>query len=363
LVFLLATTVAASQETAFARSPRLRRGVNLAGWFAQSPDGYSSFHTDTYVDDADIALIARLGFDNVRLSVDPALLDESARNEEGLSGDFTQRLDRAVNMILAHGLAVQIDFHAADDFKYPLRDNDAAVDHLVELWRRVAGHYAARDPERIFFEILNEPGGIDPRRWAGIQLRVATAIREAAPKNTIIATGNGSGIANLLTQGPLKDGNVIYNFHFYEPHEFTHQGASWGVPWWRYTHGIPYPPTFASMAESLREVPDAAGRYALEEYWLDGWNAHRVQMLIDEAADWGRTNRVPLICNEFGAFANHMDAVSRDAWLQDVRVALERDGIGWTVWCYLGGFGIATKEPGHPSKPQPATMEALGMRN
>lgn len=368
LVFLFATALVKSQsyahdpQTAFARAQHLKRGVNLAGWFAQSPNGYSSFHTSTYIDDGDIALIARLGFDNVRLSVDPVQLEEGPLGEEGLNADFTARLDRAVNMILAHGLAVQLDFHAADEYKYPLRDSDAAVERLVGLWRRVGAHYAARDPERIFFEILNEPGGIDPRRWAGIQLRVATAIREAAPRNTIIATGNGSGIANLLTQGPLKDDNVIYNFHFYEPHEFTHQGASWGVPWWRYTHGIPYPATEASMAESLQELPDAASRYALEEYWLDGWNAHRIQMLVDEAATWGKTNHVPLICNEFGAFRNHMDEASRDAWLHDVRDALEKDEIGWNVWCYLGGFGIATKEAGQPPEPQLATIQALGLR-
>lgn len=370
LVFLFATKLVGGQsythdsQTAFARAQGLKRGVNLAGWFSQSPNGYSSFHTSTYIDDGDIALIAKLGFDNVRLSVDPVQLEESPRDEEGLNANFTAGLDRAVDMVLAHGLAVLIDFHPPDNTsKLPLRDSDAAVEHLVGLWRRVAAHYASRDSDRIFFEILNEPGAIDPRRWAVIEQRVATVIREVAPGNTIIATGpNGSSIADLLTQGPLKDGNVIYNFHFYQPHEFTHQGASWAVPWWRYTHGIPYPPTAASMAESLKEVPDAASRYALEEYWLDGWNAQRIQMLVDEAAAWGETNHVPLICNEFGVFRNHTDAASADSWLHDVRVALEKDGIGWTVWCYLAGFGIATKEAGQQAEPRLTTIEALGLR-
>ncbi len=54
---------------------------------------------------------------------------------------------------------------------------------------------------------------------------------------------------------------MIYNFHFYDPHEFTHQGAGWGEAWWSYTHGIPYPATEASMQELLQEVPDAANRF------------------------------------------------------------------------------------------------------
>ena len=95
---------------------------------------------------------------------------------------------------------------------------------------------------------MNEPEVNDPYRWAGIQARAAAAIREVAPHNTIIATGpNWSGIADLLTQHPLPDGNVIYNFHFYEPHEFTHQGASWGGACWIYTHDIPCPATENSM--------------------------------------------------------------------------------------------------------------------
>ena len=100
------------------------------------------------------------------------------------------------------------------------------------LWRKLAAHYAARDPERVFFEIMNEPEVNDPYRWAGIQARVAAAIREVAPKNTHHRHRRRTTptLHDLLTQQPLADGNVIYNFHFYDPHEFTHQGANWGVP-------------------------------------------------------------------------------------------------------------------------------------
>src|ERR1019366_7906355 len=130
----------------------------------------------------------------------------------------------------ADGLAVQIDLHPEDGYKQQLRTSDDQVDRLTMLWRKLAAHYASRDPERVFFEILNEPEVSDPSRWSGIQARVAAAIREAAPRHTIIATGpNYSDIQDLLTLQPLADGNTIYNFHFYDPHAFTHQGANWGL--------------------------------------------------------------------------------------------------------------------------------------
>ena len=306
--------------------------------------------------------MARMGFDNVRLSIDAVPLEQYSRGAAGLNSDFVVRLDRTVDTMLADGLAVQIDLHPQDNYKQQLRTSDEAVDRLVMLWRKLAAHYANRDPDRVFFEILNEPEVNDPYRWAGIQARVAAAIRDAAPRNTIIATGpNYSDIPDLLTQHPLADGNVIYTFHFYDPHEFTHQGASWSVPWWSYTHGIPYPPTDASMQALLQEVPDAANRFALENYWLDHWDTRRIRMLIDEAAAWGRENNVPLICNEFGAYRNFTDPVSRFNWIHDVRTALEADGIGWAMWDYRGSFGVVTKQDGQSAQVDDAVEGALGL--
>jgi hypothetical protein len=210
---------------------------------------------------------------------------------------------------------------------------------------------------------MNEPEVNDAYRWAGIQARVAAAIREVAPHNTIIATGpNYSDIVDLLAMHPLADGNVIYNFHFYDPHEFTHQGATWGVPWWSYEHGIPYPATESSMQELLKEVPDPADRFHLESYWLDHWDAHRMRLLIDEAAAWGRENDVPLICNEFGAFREHTDEQSRMNWIRDVRTALEADGIGWAMWDYRGSFGVVRKQDGQPAQVDEKVVEALGLK-
>jgi aryl-phospho-beta-D-glucosidase BglC (GH1 family) len=354
---------AAGLRIAFARAGHLKRGINASEWFAQSATDYSAARTNRYTDAQDIALMARLGFDNVRLSIDAAPLEQYPRGADGLNAEFVGRLDQAVDTMLANGLAVEIDLHPESNYKQRLRTSDSAVDQLTMLWRRLAAHYATRDPERVFFEIMNEPEVNDAYRWAGIQARLAAAIREAAPRNTIIATGpNYSDIVDLLAMHPLSDGNVIYNFHFYDPHEFTHQGAGWGEAWWSYTHNIPYPPTESTMAELVKQVPDAASRYKLEAYWLDHWDGHRIRLLIDEAAAWGHENGVPLISNEFGAYRDHTDEQSRMNWIRDVRTALEADGIGWAMWDYRGGFGVVWKQDGQPAKVDEKVVEALGLR-
>ena len=155
LVFLLVAACpalaqdhAAGLQTAFARAQRLKRGVNASEWFAQSASDYSAARTNRYTDAGDIALMARLGFDNVRLSIDAVPLEQYPRGKDGLNADFMGRLDRAVDTMLALGLAVQIDLHPEDSYKQQLRTSDYAVDRLTMLWRRLAAHYATRDAER-----------------------------------------------------------------------------------------------------------------------------------------------------------------------------------------------------------------------
>src|SRR5438552_7793699 len=51
----------------------LRHGINLSEWFAQVYDqkGYTKEHFETWNTAQDIALIKSMGFDHVRLSVNP----------------------------------------------------------------------------------------------------------------------------------------------------------------------------------------------------------------------------------------------------------------------------------------------------
>ena len=55
---------------------------------------------------------------------------------------------------------------------------------------------------------------------------------------------------------------------------------------------------------------------------------------------------MPLICNEFGVFRNFTEPQDRANWIRDVRLALERNGIGWTMWDYSGSFGVVAKADG-----------------
>ena len=45
-----------------------------------------------------------------------------------------------------------------------------------------------------------------------------------------------------------------------------------------------------------------------------------------------------------------------------MRVALEKNKIGWAMWDYQENFGLVTKTNGGPAVPDPAIVEALGLK-
>jgi hypothetical protein len=69
-------------------------------------------------------------------------------------------------------------------------------------------------------------------------------------------------------------------------------------------------------------------------------------MEIEQVAAWARKHNVRVMCNEFGVYRALADPGDRAKWISDVRVALERHRIGWTMWDYAGDFGLVSGQPG-----------------
>jgi len=353
----------AKPSLAFARAEKLKRGINASEWFAQVYDkrGYTPEHFQAWTTAEDIAVIKSMGFDHVRLSVNPQPMF-AEREPNKIPAEYLASLDAAVKMILDHGLAVVIDLHPESDLKARLAKDDDFVERFADFWRALAEHYSTWDADRVFLEIMNEPEFKDPYRWLGVQVKLAAAIREGAPAHTIIAAGaRWSDDDDLVFQEPLHDPNIIYNFHFYEPHIFTHQGATWGAYYWHWLRGVRYPSTAESAERVAAQVPDDVDRLQVIRYGRDHWDAARIESEMKQAAEWARRRGVPLVCNEFGVYREYSDPQDRAAWLHDVRTAFERNGIGWAMWDYSGSFGVVTKKDGKAAADD-GVLRALGMK-
>ena len=342
------------------RLERLTRGVNLSHWFAQGP--ISPAHFRTFVGAEDARRLKALGFRHVRLNVNPDILldrtDPDVLNEAHLPV-----LDDAVDLLLAHDLAVIVELHPEEAFKRRLRRQPGFVPVLAEFWRALARHFSTRHPSMLFLEVLNEPNVGEPERWARIQQELLFAMREGAPNHTLIATGGGWGaVDHLLALTPVVDRNVVYSFHLYEPALFTHQGADWGRAAWRYVRALPYPSSPEAVAGVLRGIRNARARAAARAYREERWDVGRLRAAVDRAAHWGRRHHVRLICTEFRVYRPVAPPGDRNAWIRDARTLLERSGIGWTVWDYAGGFGVVVEQDGRPVT-DTSTILALGLHD
>ncbi|MGA7158434.1 MAG: cellulase family glycosylhydrolase [Acidobacteriaceae bacterium] len=344
---------------AFTRASELTRGMNLSGWFGGWGD-YSEEHTSTYITESDFKLMHAMGVEYVRFPLDPMLIAKGgilAQNKE----EVWKRIDSALDMAMNAGMAVDFVVFPRDDYKRRL-ETQAGVDQFVMLWQVLAKHLSGRDPDKFFFELMNESEEQDPYRWVGVESSAIHAIREIDTKHTIIASGaHYDSLGDLLETEPIDDANVIYTFHFYEPYPFTHQGATWGSTEWNYFKDIPYPATPSQIAERMKAVPTDFARYQLYLYGAGGWNGSTISDRIAFAAEWGRERKVPVICNEFGAYRDTAPSDSRTRYLHDVRSALEANGIGWAMWDWSGNFGLVTHEAGR-LVPDFADEAALGLR-
>lgn len=357
ILFALIVSAVAQESPAFHRAQHLRHGINTSEWFAQSSD-YSPQRLRTYTKLEDIDRIKKMGFDHIRISVDPEIFD-CFRSRTNC--DRVQVLDDVVNRALGEDLAVILDLHPSSEYKRQIATSQDAVERAALMWSRIADHYAKSDPERFFFEVMNEPELSDPFRWNGVQELLVKAIRQSAPNHTIVVAGaRYSDIEDLIRLPEFSDHNLIFNFHYYEPHTFTHQGASWGSAHWLRLHDLPFPATPDNMAAVESQQTDDYARWQLTEYALSHWDPARIDAEMVFAADWAKRRNVPLICNEFGAYREHTKPEDRMRWLTAVRAALEKSKIGWTMWDYRGGFGVV-RVNGDQVTEDAQVLQALGL--
>jgi aryl-phospho-beta-D-glucosidase BglC (GH1 family) len=345
---------------AFQRAEHLMRGVNLSAFYAQSQD-YSPARLDAYMSVADMRALKAMGFDHVRLSINPEPLILEPKTGELRPAAMAQ-LDKTVQQLTDAGLNVVLDIHAEESWKAGLRQGQDGAARLFAFWSQFAAHYSRTDPERVYFEVMNEPTMLDLYRWEGIQAHAVATIRRAAPRHTILATASRySQIKYLLTMEPVHDEDVIYTFHDYDSMWFTHQGATWATPGLAPLRGVPYPSTPQNIQAVLAKQSDQKTRAGLERYGQERWNAQRIATEVGTMAAWARRRGVPIYCGEFGVYAAYSDPAARVLWINDTRSALEAKHIGWAMWDYDGIFGLAVKGKDGTVVVNQVVLRALGL--
>lgn len=321
-----------------------QHGVNLGGWLSQCV-ATTEEHFDSFITEADIALIARMGLDHVRLPVDYNWIeDEDGKPiEAGL-----RHIDDCVRWCEGAGLNLLLDLHKAFGYTFdPLDVNadreiffhDAALQvRFIALWRRLAQRYGAH--ACVAFDLLNEV--VSPNvaeDWNGIVDRTIAAIREIAPDTWIVVGGVCyNNVRSVPLLAPPRDGRVVYNFHCYEPMVFTHQKAYWveGMP---RDLDVAYPDDldrYKALSEQLSF--DLAGAIAGKD--VNALGPAFFEALFAPALEAAVKNDAPLYCGEYGVI-DQAPAADAVRWHRDIGEVFDRHGIGRALWNYRNkDFGL-----------------------
>lgn len=294
-----------------------RKGINLGGWMSQCD--YSPEHLDTFITEPDFAQIAEWGFDHVRLPVDFNLFQKP---DGTLIEDGFVRLDRAAELAEQNGLKLVLDLHKTQGFSFDNGENEVGFfdspqyqELFYQLWEAFAKRYGDR-PEQIVFELLNEvtdSGYIG--EWNRISHICIRRIRQYAPKTLIlVGSYNNNGAREVPALDPPDDERIVYNFHCYEPLEFTHQGAFW-----------------VDAFPQDRRIPFAES----------GTDTAYFERLFADAVAKAKKEHTALYCGEYGVIdrATPEDTVK---WFRTINEVLEKHGIARAAWSYRQmDFGLS----------------------
>ena len=322
----------------------LGRGVNLSIWYTyREQPGIDPAYW--YPAGTDWPRLKALGMRHVRVQFEPAYFHDSATSEV-LRSARVAALRRDLAQAWEHGLVVVLAAEPPTTEKARLVRDEAGIAELAAFWRVFAKALQDVPPDRLVFELLNEPGVPDAAANRALMQRLVDAARSAAPGHTLVVEGHGyAGIDELLAFEPLAAANLVYSFHFYEPTNFTHQGATWSWPMFSKLKGLPYPASPQAVQAALAAAEDEA-KPVIADYGAQHWDRARIEARLRGLRDWRERKGVALWCGEFGAARLGAPEDSRRRWLADVRATLEAEGIPWSLFDFVGHFGLFSGHSG-----------------
>ena len=292
--------------------PFLIRGTNLGNWLV--PEGYMfKFKTtssprlidqaftellgpeeakafwlkyqDTYITAADIHYLKTTGINSIRVPFNYRLFTyENYLGQNNPNRGF-ELLDRVIGWCKAEGLYVILDMHCApggqtganidDGLGYPfLYKSKAMREQTIAIWKSIAAHYK-NETTVMGYDLLNEPIATyfkaeEFNPYLEPLYKDITKAIRSVDANHILFLGGAQWDSNFKVFGAPFDTKLVYTFH---------------------------------------------------KYWTP-----TTQEVIQEYVDFRDKYNVPIYCGETGE--------NKDEWVNDFRLLLEKNNIGWHYWPY-----------------------------
>jgi hypothetical protein len=178
----------------------------------------------------DFRLIAKLGFNFVRLPMDYRCWIKDGNWDE-FDEATLKEIDQAVAWGARYGIHVSINFHRAPGYtvarppeRTSLWTDPETQNVCAKHWGMFARRYRGIPSERLSFNLMNEPAEVKPKAYAAVVRKLVAAIRNEDPGRLIISDGLQWGTVPVLE---LRELHIAQATRGYTPMEISHYKASW----------------------------------------------------------------------------------------------------------------------------------------
>ncbi len=324
----------------------ISRGINISHWLSQD---FGWAPREEFLRRDDVATLARLGFDHVRLPIDEKelWLPDGKPNEPEFA-----RLLEGIAWSREAGLRVIVDLHTLNSHHFNAANEGASItlwtdaaaqNRLLDLWRDISARLGHLPANEVAYEFLNEPVAEDHEDWNELVRKAHALLRSLEPDRVLVIGPNrwqqpeNAPVLHV----PAGDPNIILSVHNYAPLMLTHYRAYW-TSFPTFTGSVRYPGPTADPAEWAALRAGGSARL-LEETGdaMDDWGPEHLGRLFAPAIDRAREMGLQLCCDEFGCLPT-IDRGQRLAYYRDVTAVMAAAGMAWAAWEWKGDFGLHT---------------------
>ncbi|NQV29692.1 MAG: glycoside hydrolase family 5 protein [Candidatus Marinimicrobia bacterium] len=288
----------------FIQNNKLTRSINLGNILEAPEEGAWGLSLQAEY----FPIIADAGFTGIRL---PVRWSAHADTIAPFTIDpvFLARVDWAIDQAFEQHLAIVVNTH------HYLEMMNAPAEHiqrLLSIWGQLATHFADRS-DNLILELFNEPNdAFNSDLWNTYLVQIIDTIRVIDSSRTLmVGTAPWGGIDGLDNLQLPADSNLIVTVHYYNPFQFTHQGADWvtGSDGWLGT-------TWGSLETDFTDL----------------------QNDFQRIKSWSTEHHRPINMGEFGAYSR-AELTSRVIWTRSIVTLSEDLGFSWSYWEFAAGFG------------------------
>ncbi|MEK6796285.1 MAG: cellulase family glycosylhydrolase [Spirochaetota bacterium] len=231
-----------------------------------------------------------------------------------------------VALHLAEKYNMQVIITAGDivgrkiDVMYSASDGGGYEQELIKVWKFIAREFGTH-PNLIGYDLLNEPNTKgEVERWRKDMVPVLCQAVRAVDRNTYLIIEPAPWGLPWCFEGfqPIDNPKVVYSFHHYMPHTYTHQGI----------HG------YKTAEYTNKAYPGILKKFPSDPPMM--WNKEELEKSMVIAADFAKKNNAIMWVGEFSAIRWAPGAAQ---WIKDSIDIFEKYDYSWSYHCYQGWNG------------------------